>query len=112
MFAVNAHHAAERPTAHGVSVRPLCDGPHVQVVHITLQPGEFLKRHATPVDACFYVLEGQGVVEIGDERRTCVADDLIASPARIPHRWLNEGTTTLRILVIKTPRQSEPSRML
>ncbi|MCU0610619.1 MAG: cupin domain-containing protein [Candidatus Eisenbacteria bacterium] len=112
MLVLNAHKAADKATPHGVSVRPLHETQHVQIVHITLEPGESLKRHITPVDACFYVLEGRGIVEIGEERRACVADDLIASPARIPHRWLNEGTATLRILVVKTPRQTEASRIL
>ncbi|MBN1424092.1 cupin domain-containing protein [Candidatus Fermentibacteria bacterium] len=112
MLIVNARTAPEKATPHGVSVRPLFESPHVQTVLITLQPGESLRRHITPVDACFYVLEGRGIVEIGDETQECAADDLIHSPARIPHRWRNEGPDTVRILVIKTPRQSEVSRIL
>lgn len=112
MLVVNARTAPEKPTPHRVSVRPLFDNAHVQAVHITLQPGESLKRHITPVDACFYVVEGQGIIEIGDEKRECAADDFIHSPAGIPHRWRNEGVDILRILVVKTPRQSEASRIL
>ena len=49
-------------------------------------PGESLKLHITPVDVFFYVLEGAGVVDVGDERATVSRDRLIISPARIPHR--------------------------
>lgn len=112
MLIVNARTAQEKPTPHGVSVRPLFDSPHVQAAVISLQPGQSLKRHITPVDACFYVLEGRGTVEIGEETRECGPDDLIHSPAHIPHLWRNEGTDTVRVLVIKTPRQSEASRIL
>ena len=73
---------------------------------------EFLKKHITPVDVVFYVLEGQGVVEIGEEKAQVEADTLIESPARIAHRWINESQKPLRILVIKTPRPKEATKML
>jgi hypothetical protein len=37
---------------------------------------------------------------------------LVDSPARIPHRLMNEGDEVFRFLVIKTPRPSEKSRVL
>ncbi len=100
------------PNPHGVDARSLSDRENAQVAHITLQPGQSLKKHITPVDVVFYVLEGQGVVEIGEERAVVKADTLIESPAKIAHRWLNESTGTLRILVIKTPRPREATKML
>ncbi len=82
------------------------------IVHIILQPGESLKKHITPVDVVFYVLEGRGVVEIGDERKEVGPNTLIESPARIPHRWMNESSGIVRILVIKTPRPQENTKLL
>jgi quercetin dioxygenase-like cupin family protein len=38
-----------KPNSHGVDVRNLSDTEMAQVVHITLQPGESLKKHITPV---------------------------------------------------------------
>lgn len=97
---------------HGVDVRKLYDTENAVIVHITLQPGEGLKRHITPVDVAFYVLEGRGVVEIGEERRECGPDTLVESPARIPHRWTNESDAPFRVLVIKVPRPTESTRLL
>jgi len=97
---------------HGVDVKKLYDTENAVVVHITLQPGEGLKRHITPVDVAFYVLEGRGVVEIGEERQECGPDTLIESPARIPHRWTNESDAPFRVLVIKVPRPTESTRLL
>ncbi len=99
-----------KPNPHGVDARNLSDTEMAQVVHITLQPGESLKKHVTPVDVVFYVLEGQGVVEIGEERKEVGMDTLIESPARIPHRWINESKGLVRILVIKTPRPKETTK--
>jgi mannose-6-phosphate isomerase-like protein (cupin superfamily) len=112
MKIVNTWEAPEMENAHGVKAQPLHSTEHVQVVMITLQPGESLKLHVTPVDAFFYVLEGEGIVKIGDEKEMVRKDQLIHSPARIPHRLLNESDTVFRFLVVKTPRQKEKSRIL
>jgi mannose-6-phosphate isomerase-like protein (cupin superfamily) len=97
---------------HGVDVRKLYDTQHAQVVVITLEPGQQLKRHITPVDAIFFVLEGRGIVESGDEKEEVGSNTLIDSPAGIPHCWYNKSNATLRVLVVKVPRQEEPSKLL
>jgi len=84
---------------------------------VTLQPGEALKRHVTPVDVFFYVLEGEGIVEIDDEQEHVSRDMLIDSPARIPHRLLNDGDEVFRFLGeprlwSKTLRPTESTRVL
>jgi len=100
------------PNPHKVDVRRISDQESAQVVHITLMPGEALKKHITPVYVVFYVLEGRGVVEIGDERAEVGSDTLIESPAKIAHRWINESDGPLKILVIKIGRSHEATRML
>ncbi|MCX6692094.1 MAG: cupin domain-containing protein [Methanoregula sp.] len=100
------------PNPHHVDARKIYESPHAMAVVITLKPGESLKKHITPVDVFFYVLEGAGVIEIGDERQTVGRDMLVESPARIPHRWINESTALFRVLVIKVPRPTEETRLL
>ena len=112
MNIVKAWEAPDAPNPHGVSARGLHSTEHAQVVLVTLEAGEALKRHITPVDVLFYVLEGQGVVEIGAERVQVSVDMLIESPARIPHRLVNEGSEVFRVLVVKTPRPTESTRIL
>ncbi|NNK00096.1 MAG: cupin domain-containing protein [Desulfatitalea sp.] len=85
---------------------------NAQAVHITLEPGEALKKHKTPVDVFFYVLEGKGVVEIGGEKQEVGQDTLINSPAKIPHCWYNESDAVLRFLVVKVPRPTESTKLL
>lgn len=112
MKIVQVKDVLSKPNPHGVDARNISDTENAQVVHITLQPGEALKKHITPVDVVFYVLEGRGVVEIGEERAEVEADTLIESPAKIVHRWINECEGLLRILVVKTPRPKEATKML
>ena len=100
------------PNPHHVDARKVYDSPHAVAVVITLKPGEALKKHITPVDVFFYVLEGIGCVEIGDERTTVGKAMLVESPARVPHRWINEGTGLFRVLVVKIPRPEEETKLL
>ena len=88
---------------HGVEAKKIYENQHAQVVHILLNPGERLKKHTTPVDVFFYVLEGEGIVEIGDEKQKVFKDVLIDSPKNIPHCLYNEGNEIFRVLVVKTP---------
>ena len=101
---------AENP--HGVDVRRLYESEHALASHLTLQPGEKLRRHITPVDVFFYVLEGEGIVEIGDEKKVVHVDTIIESPRDIPHCWYNESGSPLRILVVKVPRPKAKTRLL
>lgn len=112
MKIIQAAQAENIKNPHGVAVSKLYDTEHAQVMHITLKPGEALKQHITPVDVFFYVLEGNGVVEIGDEKQEVGPDTLIESTARILHCWYNEGTEVLRVLVVKVPRSQEQTRIL
>ena len=97
---------------HGVDARQLYDAPNALVVHIRLKPGEALRRHITPTDVFFYVLEGRGIVEVGDEKQEVGPDNLIESPSGIPHCWYNESDGDLRVLVVKAPRPTESTRLL
>jgi len=99
-------------TPHGVEVCKLYDTPDAQVMHIALEPGESLKKHITPVDVFFYVLEGTGIVEIGEEKLEVSRDTLIESPKDIPHCWYNESDGLFRVLVVKTPRPEKATRLL
>ena len=100
------------PNPHHVDARKIYDSPNAVAVVITLQPGESLKKHMTPVDVFFYVLEGTGVVTIGTESQTVGTDMLAESPAKIPHMWKNESSTVFRVLVVKVPKPMEETKLL
>ena len=112
MKIVNIKNADISQNPHKVDARKIYDTKNAQAVHITLNPGESLKRHITPVDVFFYVLEGKGIVEIGGEKNEVGSDTLIESPAKILHCWYNESNEILRILVVKVPRPTESTRIL
>jgi quercetin dioxygenase-like cupin family protein len=97
---------------HGVDARPIYSHENAQVIILTLQSGESLRRHITPVDVFFYVLEGKGIAEIGDEKKEVDKDTIVHSPAKIVHCWYNESDKPLRIMVAKTPKPKESTILL
>lgn len=106
MKTINYLDTAAVKNPHGIEAKKIHENNHVQAVHISLNPGEKLIKHSTPIDVFFYVLEGSGSVEIGDEIKDVAKDTLIDSPANIPHGWFNNSNSVLRFLVVKTPRPS------
>ena len=104
--------APEIPNPHKVSARKILEHDHVTVIYLNIKKGEALKKHITPVDVFFYVLEGRGLVEIGNEKKEVARDTLVESPAKVPHCWYNESEEALRILVVKVPRPTESTKLL
>lgn len=112
MKAIEIKNVPLNPNPHGVETRKFHETEHVQAVQITLKPGEKLKKHITAVDVFFYVLEGTGIVEIGDEKKEVSKDTYVDSPAKIPHCWYNESNEVLKILVVKTPKPEGKAQIL
>lgn len=99
-------------TPHKIDVRKLYDKDSAQAMHITLQPGEALKPHITPVDVFFYILEGEPEVLVGEEKIQVKADCLIESPKDIVHCLYNNSKTIARILVVKAPKPTTQAKLL
>ncbi len=90
--------------AHGVDARRIYETRDAEVIHMALMSGQALKRHTTPVDVFFYILEGKGTVEIGDEVQEVEKDTIVDSPKGIPHLLRNTGEGVFRFLVVKLPK--------
>ncbi len=99
-------------TAHNVDARNLYDTENAVISVITLNPGQSLKKHITPVDVAFYVLKGRGIVEIGTEKQEVGANTLIESPKDIVHCWYNESNEELSFMVIKVPKPARETKFI
>ncbi len=112
MKIIKTMEASGKKNPHNVDARLLYDKPNAQAVHIKLSPGQSLLPHITPTEVFFYILEGNGTVEVGDETREVETDTLIESPKGIKHRLMNSGESDFRFLVVKSPRQKTSTRLL
>ncbi len=99
-------------TPHKIDVRRLYDHDNAQVMHLTLQVGETLKPHITPVDVFFYILEGAVDVLVGDETITVEKDNLVESPKDIVHCLSNNSQSVARVMVVKAPKPTTKAKLL
>ncbi|MFN8446889.1 MAG: cupin domain-containing protein [Caldilineaceae bacterium] len=54
-------------------------------------------------DEWFYVLEGEFLMEVGQERRYLQPGDSLLAPRQVPHVWAHVGVERGRILVLFQP---------
>jgi mannose-6-phosphate isomerase-like protein (cupin superfamily) len=87
-----------------ISAQKLLSKEEVEVVRIRLQADSSLPVHTTPVDVFFYIIEGSGEVEIGEEREKVEAGMIVESPKDIPHGLHNRSKAPFEVLVVKTPK--------
>ncbi len=95
---------------HGVDVRKVYENDILEVMHITLKPGDHLVKHQLPVDVFFFILEGSGVIEMGDEEQIVTTNTLIEGPANTPRGWKNDTNDLLKILVVKSPKPTQQEK--
>lgn len=112
MKIIDVKNAPITQNLHEVKASKIYDSEHAIAVHIALEAGEKLKKHITPVDVFFYVLEGKPVIEVGDSKMQVAADHLVESPAKIPHCIYNESDSIARILVVKAPKPTTATKLL
>ncbi|HET7608697.1 MAG TPA: cupin domain-containing protein [Gammaproteobacteria bacterium] len=84
--------------------RVLYTGSNLQLVLMTLQPGEEIGAEThEDRDQFFRIVEGQGVVEI-DGRRHAVEDDYaVVVPAGARHNVINSGRSPLKLYTLYGP---------
>lgn len=84
--------------------RVLYTGRHMQLVLMTLAPGEDIggEIHAGH-DQFFRIEEGEGVVEIDGERTEVAGDDAILVPAGARHNLINTGRNPLKLYTLYGP---------
>ena len=88
------------------------DHENAQVMLITLKEGESLLPHITPVDVFFFIHSGKGQVRIADEIEEVSEGMLVESPRDIIHSLMNPFETEFKVLVVKAPRPTTPSKVL
>jgi quercetin dioxygenase-like cupin family protein len=76
-------------------------GKDVELIHLTLKAGENLDLHANPFDVVFFVVSGEGVLDVEGERLTMRPNDTIEVKKDILRAWENNSAENLRILVLK-----------
>jgi quercetin dioxygenase-like cupin family protein len=89
--------------AHMVDARKILENPGAEVIHMALTPGQALKKHTTPIDVFFYILEAE---VSGNRQRNprSAKRHSHRQPQRYPHLLRNTGDGVFRFLVVKLPK--------
>jgi quercetin dioxygenase-like cupin family protein len=80
--------------------------PGLEIVHLTLKPGETIPKHVNDFDVAFYVLSGDGVIETSHESAGISAGMLIEIEAGEERGLTNTGDSVLLVLVMKMLRNA------
>lgn len=97
-----ASHAVFQPEKHGKS--NLVRGEHLFAGLNTFEPGQTQPVHAhSGQDKLYYVVEGEGIVDVGGAESQVGPTDLILAPAGIPHGIRNSGAGRLVVMVVFAP---------
>jgi len=81
--------------------RILHSSDELEIVHLTLAPREELGMHSQPIEVMFYVIEGDGILTIEQQRVEAYPGMMIGVSAGSMRSWFNDGQEELKLLVIK-----------
>lgn len=73
-----------------------------EIIRLDLAQGEAIEDHVNPWRIIFYVLEGEGILNVEGKEQHLNAGQTIAVEAGKLRYWRNTGGDLLRLLVIKT----------
>ena len=109
MLIVNRLDSKVVRTPHGSEIRPLIDRTTSPIAQCSLAeellpPGASVAPHHHEVlEEVYYVLEGAGVMTVGDETREVRAGDAVYIPKHHRHTLTNTGAEMMRILLVCGP---------
>ena len=73
------------------------------------QPMAYVEKHSHKVqEQVYHVLEGEGLMEVGDKTHVVRKHDVIYLPPGVPHSINNTGVVDLVFIVATSPVSDEP----
>ena len=73
-------------------------------------PSAYVQEHAHQVqEQIYYVLEGEGMLTLNEERHLMRSHDYVYVPPGVRHSFTNTGLAGLVFLVVTTPADDEPN---
>jgi quercetin dioxygenase-like cupin family protein len=73
----------------------------LEIVHLTLKPGEQVGLHTQSFDVIFFVLAGNAILETPSENIAGTENTSIFVPAGVQRGWKNNSVADFKVLVIK-----------
>ncbi len=89
--------------------RVLYTGDHIQLVVMTIQPGQEIGRETHPnLDQFFRVEQGTATLTLGGEQHTLEPGFVAVVPAGVDHNFANKGDEPVHLYTLYAPPQHPP----
>ena len=69
---------------------------HLTTTLAVIHPGGEQRIHSHPPEQVYFILEGSGLMTVGDETKRGGTGDCVFIPSGQPHGLKNDGATTMR----------------
>ena len=76
---------------------------HITTTLVEMERGGKQHIHSHVTEQCYFILEGHGLMTVGDEEREVAAGMSIFIPSQAPHGLVNTGEGVLRYLSAGSP---------
>jgi mannose-6-phosphate isomerase-like protein (cupin superfamily) len=109
MIIINRASAGIIKTAHGSEIRPLIDRTtsaisKCSLAEEVLPPGRSVTpHHHLETEEIYYILEGSGLMTVGEESKEVSAGDAVYVPRGLTHSLSNTGPEEITLLLICGP---------
>lgn len=87
----------------GVTAKQLLKHDNAQIMNLILQPGDEVPSHSVPVDVFFYIVDGKGTLQIGEEKVIVYATDIVVCPPNTKMSLQADQEEKFVVLNVKTP---------
>jgi quercetin dioxygenase-like cupin family protein len=89
--------------------KSLCKMQHLLTDMVCYEPGQGTVTHHHPrQDEAFYVVDGQGVIVVGDETHEVTASSTLFVPANTPHSLQAAADSRMVVVFFKSPGTGRP----
>jgi quercetin dioxygenase-like cupin family protein len=99
------HHLLELPietNIRGMDSRVLVDHDYATIKQLIVKPNQTIPIHQVPVDVTFFVLEGRGIITIGEKAYSVEPFSIVTCPKNT-NMSVKALDNVLSFLNIKTP---------
>lgn len=87
----------------GVVAKKILKHENAMVMNLVLNPNDIVPEHSVPVDVFFYIVEGKGTLQIGDQSAVVEARDIITCPPNTKMSLKADQGEKFVVLNVKTP---------
>lgn len=94
---------AEGITSFLLVSRRTCSAKHLTTTLVEIEPGGVQRTHSHEPEQIYFILEGRGVMRVGEEQRAVVQGDCVHIPSNVSHGIANESASMLRYFSAAAP---------